>query len=85
MTVPLLDCFLYLFSRSGLSLSAVSLWTSNLGSYICFSDHLRYLFYLLEIVKGDRKWVCLEKEMKCLRNAYFLKCLVSKEDLTTQF
>ena len=29
------------------SLSAVSLWTSNLGSYICFSDHLRATKVLL--------------------------------------
>eukprot|EP00069_Balaena_mysticetus_P013588 bmy_08250T0 len=47
MTVHSLDHFLYLSSRSGLSLSVVSLWISNLGSCICFSDHLRATRVLL--------------------------------------
>jgi hypothetical protein len=66
----------------------VSLWTSNLGNSICFSDHLRYLVCLSEIIDGDKKtilnalwWLFLEKEKMLEKAPYkqrFIKRLMSK-------
>lgn len=81
--------------RFGPYLSVVSLWISNLGSSICFSDHLRYLLYLSEIVEGYKKAVfsmlCggfLEEEKMFERapcKEMFSKRLMSKRKLTTEF